>query len=79
MHHCSNYSAHLHGRHTNAILFRLQFNLQPNDVTKQIQQQDLIPKLRESLKIEQKHLIQYWIGAEYQDKLRKYASIADTI
>lgn len=43
---------------------------QPNDVTKQILQHDLIPKLKESLKIEQKHLIQYWVSAEYQEKLK---------
>lgn len=56
------------------MLMQFFIRSQPNDVTKQIQQQDLIPKLRESLKIEQKHLIQYWISAEYQEKMKNSAS-----
>lgn len=53
------------------------FRSQPNDVTKQILQPDLIHKLREALKIEQKHLIQYWISAEHQERLKNAESIAN--
>lgn len=52
------------------LMIALMIRSQVLDTFRLMQQQHLLPKLKETLKIEQKQLLQQWTKSDFVDKLK---------